>query len=426
MTRQEIQTSKHFVEDIEHLEGMIEQAILYIHNTNQYIKDLDQLNVDIKSAIREMELKIVELEIYFEEEPLFLKESKEEEFKMKMLNKLSEIRKRISNLKVKQRKANQVYSTKKLNLLRKRNLLLANNELEDENKKNNKLIRKGNQLVTKQSKLVTQSLLRTKSIIETNIERTSTSMDKLNESSSIFQNTLSIHDEYQDKVLQKKPNPQVYYQNFTKVKSEAKLKRNNSLSLGFDELKEPTLSEGREFLFKNYYSILVWSEEMILGIDIIDYQHQRLVILINQLNASIYIPPSRFNEMFPNTDRTTLIRNIFNQILQFTDYSFFTQEYIMESCEYPEEESHYFKHYQFTNKVVQLKKSLEETRNPMPVAKQMIRLLVDWFENHTLRDDRQLCTFLRFQVGERKLNEIVDMFKEMRKVRNNSYNLLMV
>jgi hemerythrin len=117
----------------------------------------------------------------------------------------------------------------------------------------------------------------------------------------------------------------------------------------------------------------VWTEQLNVGIEVIDQQHRRIVEYINQLDDA------RSNGM-SNDEITWLL----NDLVDYTISHFGFEESLQEEAKYPFLTSHKKVHELFTKRIAEFQQRAEQGED---VIKALNSLLVTWLFNHIKRDD---------------------------------------
>ncbi|MDD2685585.1 MAG: bacteriohemerythrin [Gallionella sp.] len=117
----------------------------------------------------------------------------------------------------------------------------------------------------------------------------------------------------------------------------------------------------------------IWTDQLNVGIDVIDQQHRRIVEYINQLDDA------RAN----NYSREE-IGSLIDELVDYTISHFGFEESLQEEAGYPFLKSHQKVHELFAKRVADF-----QTRynNGEDVTKGLNSLLVTWLFNHIKRDD---------------------------------------
>lgn len=124
-----------------------------------------------------------------------------------------------------------------------------------------------------------------------------------------------------------------------------------------------------------------WDGRFSVGIAALDEQHKKLFDLLGALLASLGAP-----------EEVGMIHKTFNGLLDYVDYHFKLEEDLMASCRYPDEESHKKEHYGFIMKLHSYSAMVEY--GSLPPARDLVDFLTEWLENHILKVDKKLASFL--------------------------------
>lgn len=120
-------------------------------------------------------------------------------------------------------------------------------------------------------------------------------------------------------------------------------------------------------------SKFVWTDQLNIGIDVIDQQHRRIVEYINQLDDARTNGASR-------EEMTWLI----NDLVDYTISHFGFEESMQEEAKYPFLKSHKKVHELFAQRVGEYQAKFEQGED---VSKALNSMLVTWLFNHIKRDD---------------------------------------
>jgi len=122
-------------------------------------------------------------------------------------------------------------------------------------------------------------------------------------------------------------------------------------------------------------------EDLCLGIESIDHEHQRILTLLQRLDASDPV------------SNPHVIREILADLKDYTVSHFRHEESIFKSSDYPDVELHVAEHRSMAEKVELLAEDLDLV-HPANLA----QLLEDWIVNHIQQLDRGYVQYLRKQV----------------------------
>lgn len=128
-------------------------------------------------------------------------------------------------------------------------------------------------------------------------------------------------------------------------------------------------------------SVFVWKEEYSVGIQEIDEQHKKLVVMINDMHKALAEGLGR-----------TILGDILRELVAYTKYHFSSEEALMEKHGFPDFPSHKVAHAKMTEKVLALQKEYEQSdvKRSIEVAK----FLQDWLNRHILETDKKYSSFL--------------------------------
>lgn len=136
--------------------------------------------------------------------------------------------------------------------------------------------------------------------------------------------------------------------------------------------------------------IFPWNENFATGIDTIDEQHKQLISLINQLAVHVAVHAGE-----------ALLQKIFNELADYVEYHFRTEEQIMVACygNDPDAVTHLHAHHSFEDKVKALQSGLQE-KPWREVMEETLSFLVHWLVLHILDTDKRMAkTVLASQQG---------------------------
>ena len=136
-------------------------------------------------------------------------------------------------------------------------------------------------------------------------------------------------------------------------------------------------------------ALLEWSDELSVGIEIIDKQHMILIRAINLLALAVQHNSSR-----------DLMSEIFKTLVDYTDTHFAYEEELFDRFSYPETEDHKAKHRALLHRVLDLKKRWEAGESQ--IGAEVLKFLVDWLRNHILGTDKKYGGFLSEALANAK------------------------
>jgi len=130
---------------------------------------------------------------------------------------------------------------------------------------------------------------------------------------------------------------------------------------------------------------MTWRPDFNLGIDEIDEQHKKIVELINMLNRA-----------FINDEAREKLGSILDEMTDYADYHFQTEETLFSQHLFPFSEEHKRLHENFRVKVSQFKAQFE---NGLPVTFRVLGFLRKWLTNHILDVDREYVDIVHSEGG---------------------------
>ncbi len=124
-----------------------------------------------------------------------------------------------------------------------------------------------------------------------------------------------------------------------------------------------------------------WSEKFLTNVKELDEQHKKLVSLINNLHDAMTKGKGK-----------EIMGKILNELADYTDYHFKTEEKLLEKHAYPDYAKQKSAHDSFTKKVLDLKDRYHKGQTTISV--EVMNLLSDWLKDHILRLDKAYGPFL--------------------------------
>jgi len=146
---------------------------------------------------------------------------------------------------------------------------------------------------------------------------------------------------------------------------------NDSLLILVREQGRPA-PEMAEFPFK-------WSDEYMLGVDLIDDEHRDLFQYAQDFHDALSAGRNR-----------EAVVKLFDRLLDYTNLHFRNEEEVMRRAGYPDLQAHQDEHRKMTREVMELYK---DKRNIF--SENVADFLCSWLSKHILEVDRKLATFLK-------------------------------
>ena len=126
--------------------------------------------------------------------------------------------------------------------------------------------------------------------------------------------------------------------------------------------------------------LIQWSNEYELGNEVIDFQHKKLVLLLNQLHDAV-----------ESNTQQLLVEISLDELVKYTQTHFSQEEFLMDEEEdlSPEfVDAHKKAHRNFVSKIENFRKRYNE--GSAAVSDEIISFLKDWLINHILVTDKEL------------------------------------
>ena len=127
--------------------------------------------------------------------------------------------------------------------------------------------------------------------------------------------------------------------------------------------------------------LINWTEEMSVNIEEIDNQHKKLIDLINEL----------FSAMLDGNAQKIIDKTV-NDLIDYTDYHFTTEENYFENHSYPGSHNHKIQHSYFKDEILIFKNELLNGKTTVPMD--VFNFLKDWLTEHILNSDKKYSKYL--------------------------------
>lgn len=126
---------------------------------------------------------------------------------------------------------------------------------------------------------------------------------------------------------------------------------------------------------------LTWSDKYSVNIREIDEQHQKLMRMINDLDAAMREGRGK-----------QVLGKILNDLVHYAASHFATEERLMQEHGYPEYEEHKSKHEKMTLKVLDIQREYEAGK--ATITLDVMKFLQDWLDKHIMGTDRRYGPYL--------------------------------
>ncbi len=132
----------------------------------------------------------------------------------------------------------------------------------------------------------------------------------------------------------------------------------------------------------------VWTDQLNVGIEVIDQQHRRIVEYINQLDDVRIESHSREE-----------VGNLINELVDYTISHFGFEESLQDEANYPFAKSHKKVHELFKQRVSDYQARFDKGED---ITKGLNSLLVTWLFNHIKRDDADYVESVKVYLQKQK------------------------
>ena len=133
-------------------------------------------------------------------------------------------------------------------------------------------------------------------------------------------------------------------------------------------------------ILKDQVAVLRWTETLSVGVPAFDYEHKRLVAMLNELGEAF-----KYHE-----DKVILGKTIKN-LINYTITHFSNEERAMQEYNYPQYKEHKYEHDAFVDKCTQMKHAYDE--GEAVFTQEVLDFLMDWVQNHIMRTDKMYSKY---------------------------------
>lgn len=125
---------------------------------------------------------------------------------------------------------------------------------------------------------------------------------------------------------------------------------------------------------------IIWSEEYKLGLEPIDFQHQKLIEI--------------FNNLFEKKSDKNIddVKEVYYALLEYTYIHFKEEENIMLSNKFPKYDLHKKEHSYFIAQLKDIEKEIDNEN--LSVVEDVIIFLKKWLVNHILCTDKEIAMYI--------------------------------
>lgn len=128
---------------------------------------------------------------------------------------------------------------------------------------------------------------------------------------------------------------------------------------------------------------ITWSDDLSVGVDLIDKQHKMLIKRLNDMSEAI-----------EDVKGPTEIARTLEFLIEYTDYHFSTETEHMRRTGFPGLADHLKKHDEFTSTLADLEEEFREDGATHMLAESLDTFLVNWLVKHISSVDVEFGKFL--------------------------------
>ena len=129
-----------------------------------------------------------------------------------------------------------------------------------------------------------------------------------------------------------------------------------------------------------------WNDSLLIGVELIDDEHRKLIMFIDKLIDSMRQGKSKEE-----------ISQILNNSTNYAKEHLRDEENLLERCAYPGINAHKRQHAQFTMQVGELVKEFKNTGSNVALIAKMNKTLAEWLVGHISTEDKKIGEFINKQ-----------------------------
>lgn len=127
-------------------------------------------------------------------------------------------------------------------------------------------------------------------------------------------------------------------------------------------------------------NLIDWRDEYSVNVKEIDAQHQKLIVMINDLHQGMSQGLGK-----------AMLSDILNRMIDYAQEHFATEEKYMDQWNYPDTDNHKHEHQQFAEQVVEFKQGYDE--NKLFLSVDVLKFLSNWLDEHLQKMDMKYKDF---------------------------------
>ncbi|MEJ2120106.1 MAG: bacteriohemerythrin [Alphaproteobacteria bacterium] len=142
-------------------------------------------------------------------------------------------------------------------------------------------------------------------------------------------------------------------------------------------------------------AFFTWSQDMSVGVDLIDSDHQALIGLINELHDAL-----------KDEGSAALPADTFDRLIEYVERHFVREEAVMQACDYPNERPHRVQHDRFTHEISTIRARYFKD-DASEAADELLNFLKTWLRHHILVEDMAYRSYVE---GNAEAIDVADNF----------------
>lgn len=128
-------------------------------------------------------------------------------------------------------------------------------------------------------------------------------------------------------------------------------------------------------------SLMEWTEDLSVGVEVLDEDHKKLIALINRLHDAMKAERSR-----------DVMASILSELVDYTEFHFSREEEFFDRTSYPDTFSHKMQHKKLTDKVKDIRSQYES--GAISISMDLMAFLEDWLFGHIKGTDKKYTEHL--------------------------------
>jgi hemerythrin len=135
-------------------------------------------------------------------------------------------------------------------------------------------------------------------------------------------------------------------------------------------------------------ALMQWTEDLAVGVEVIDRQHQELFRRIDHLVQAVKKKECKF-----------MIGDVIQFLKEYVVEHFGDEERIMQEQKYPAYQAHKAQHEWFIGEFASMEEELRNEQSSYTRSVYTNQMVVDWITAHIKKLDRELASFLKERGG---------------------------